>query len=351
MPPALSIASGQAPGAVVAADFNGDGKVDLAVGHTGMALLIGPNGPVFFGWIYQSTLEILRGRGNGTFTRAGVYAVAGAPFDLAAGDANEDGKPDLAVACIDGSGTPVGKLSLLLNNGSGGFAAQTPITIGQYATSVRFLNLNPGTGTGQDEHLDLAVTKTVLDGDPMETSSSVMTFLGDGSGGFGSPQTKPLARYGQAWFAAPGDLNEDGLDDLVVTQLPGAFSVLPSLGDGTLGTEIQTTGMFIPRSVAVADFDGDSHLDVVLTEDFEDVMRAYRGNGDGTLQAPRAFLPEAVPIRVIHGDWNGDNHPDLATLDAATGAVKAFLGGSSGSSVGRWLTWGSAPGLPGPRRP
>jgi len=89
---------GQEVRSVAAADLNGDGKIDLALGNGG-----------------TTTVGILLGNGNGTFRGAVTYAVSGSPWSLAAADLNSDGRLDLVAADVFKS------VSLLIGNGDGTF--------------------------------------------------------------------------------------------------------------------------------------------------------------------------------------------------------------------------------------
>ncbi len=84
---------GSYPFSVAAGDFNGDGKVDLAVANEG-----------------SNSVSVLLGNGDGTFAAAQNFATGVNPWSVAVSDFNGDGKLDLAVANY-GSGT----VSVLLN--------------------------------------------------------------------------------------------------------------------------------------------------------------------------------------------------------------------------------------------
>src|SRR5262249_7005588 len=95
--------AGASPRSVAAADFNGDGKPDLAVGNGG-----------------ASSVNVLRNNGDGTFAAAAYYSLdTGETYAVVAADLNGDGKPDLAAANYSRD-----VVSVRLNSGNGGFSAR-----------------------------------------------------------------------------------------------------------------------------------------------------------------------------------------------------------------------------------
>jgi hypothetical protein len=129
-----------APGKVyswapVAADFDGDGTMDLGVVNRGTP---------FLGVGSVGTMAVYRGNGDGTFQPPVTYAVGSAPWSITAGDFNGDGAADLAVANESG-----GTVSVLLNNGAGAFQAfHYSVGIGPVTIAAADVN--------QDGHTDLA---------------------------------------------------------------------------------------------------------------------------------------------------------------------------------------------------
>ena len=111
-------AVGKQPQAIVAADFNGDGKLDLAIANAA-----------------DNTVTILLGNGDGTFTQASgsPIAVGTAPYAIVAADFRANGKLDLAIA---NSGS--NNVTLLLGNGDGTFAQApaSPFPVGKVPYSL-----------------------------------------------------------------------------------------------------------------------------------------------------------------------------------------------------------------------
>jgi len=161
-------------------------------------------------------------------------------------------------------------------------------------------------------------------------SNQVVTLLGNGDGTF----QKPIQ------FSAPaptslaiGDFNEDGINDLAVLESggtgDGALAIF--LGDGKGGFKLssssQTGGASI--SVAVADFNGDGHLDVAVSNNRGTAMTFF-GDGHGKLGGRKGYKVTGGPFGIAAADLNGDHHPDLVVTQVRNGSVAVLMNDGSG---------------------
>jgi hypothetical protein len=186
--------AGARPVSLAVGDFNGDGRLDLAVGDSD-----------------ANAVRILLGNGDGTFQAAQSYALGGYPSSLVVADLNRDGAADLAVTNEDG-----GTLNILLGNGDGTFQAPQGYAVG----------LSPACVASGDYNHDGIVDLTVANFD----DGTVSILLGNGDGTFRPPVNYAAGVWIQS--LAVGDFNGDGLPDLAVANAvtPGAVTVLLNAG-------------------------------------------------------------------------------------------------------------------------
>jgi len=84
-----------------------------------------------------------------------------------------------------------------------------------------------------------------------------------------------------------------------------------------------------PYAIAVADFNGDHHLDIAIIGQFTNTVSVFLGNGDGSFKFPTTYLVGSAPSSIVVGDFNGDGHPDIAVTGTTTLVV--LLGNGDGT--------------------
>jgi uncharacterized protein (TIGR03437 family) len=190
-------------------------------------------------------------------------------------------------------------------------------------------SFQPGTAyPGQQGPVSTAAADFNRDGKPdlavaNAGSSAVSIFLGKGDGTFAAGATVPIPGKCVAASLTAGDFNHDGNTDLlVICNFQTAFWVLPGQGNGQFGPPIVESPLPLPalvgyassNGVAVADFNRDGNLDLVVTTVLDTVgapLYLLLGNADGTFQTP-VSLSNALTVSVVAADFDGDGNPDLA---------------------------------------
>jgi len=290
--------AGSAPWAVATGDFNGDGKLDLAVTN-----------------FMDNTVSILTGNGDGTFKALGTAATGQSPQGIVAADFNGDGKLDLVTG--DDSGT----VSILLGKGDGTFETRTDYSTGTGTQSVAVGDFN------RDGKLDLAVANY----GPAYTDSIVSIFLGNGDGTF-QPQAAYAAGENPIGVLV-GDFNRDGKLDLAVldNNPVGGIEILLGNGDGSFQNPVPYPVGTNPRVGIVADFNSDGKLDLAVANIGDNDVSILFGNGDGSFQATVNYPVGAGPDALWGADFNGDGKLDLVTANTFGNSVSVLLGNGNGT--------------------
>jgi 6-phosphogluconolactonase (cycloisomerase 2 family) len=354
-----SVGVGQSPYDVVVSDFNNDGNQDLAVVN-----------------FTSDTVSILLGNGAGAFSTKSTPAVGHAPISATAGDFNRDGNLDLAVAnycpsCGEGGST----VSILLGNGDGTFSSGSDVPVGMDPESVITADFNG------DGNLDLAVTNgqsnTVsirlgnghgtftsssdipvgngpvgivagdLNGDGLldlavanSNDGTITILLGNGDGTFNTAGQVQVGAHPVQ--LAIGDFNADGKLDLAVSNFEdNTVSVLLGNGDGTFQNQVTYLTGAEPFKVAVGDLNGDNIPDLAVSNVNDNTVTIFLGTGNGTFESAGNSMTGNEPFGLGLGDFNSDGRLDLAVANARDNTVSILLQSPIASTTPSSLNFGN----------
>jgi hypothetical protein len=348
--------SGALPISVAAADFNGDGTLDVAVAND-----IGGD------------VSILLGRGDGSFNIAPTFPAGAGAFSLAQGDFNGDGVPDLVTANFNDD-----SISVLLGNGDGTFKAPVNYPVGHLPDFLAVADHTPNgiedivvANEGTQARGTLSVLLGRGDGtfqpartiDPglgvfIPISLVVANFTGDRTpevaisyeAGGGAAGILVLAANGHGTFrqlanlvfgtlSNPGrlavaDVNGDGTADLLLpVDAPNGGGVDVLLGDGHGGFRdlgLTQTGV-VASAVAAGDFNADGIPDLAVTNFLSNTVSVLLGNGNGTFHTPLNYTVGANPRSVAVADLQGNGILDIVTASSTGNTVSVLLGNGDGS--------------------
>ena len=336
----------QPPGAI--ADFNGDGKLDIVFPNFAGASLDN----------YIPQLQLWLGNGDGTFRQGPPLPIGPGDYNIAAGDFNGDGKPDLAVCLVVVDEIQSAQMQILINQGDGTFrqgqllpTCRGPLTIADFNGDGKldiydggvnlWLGNGDGTFTGPSVYNPPLPYQPIIadfNGDGLPDLAAIVSlddphqagvWLNQGGGRFNSTPllavnfTTPTGTTNADSLAA-GDFNGDGKADLAYLDPEGELQVFLSNGDGTFEAgasySFPVPYGYIPATIGLyaQDMDGDGKLDLVVTTG--EIM-ILRGRGDGTF-APHIDVCSGGPLGVsfdiggnngslAFGDFNGDGVLDM----------------------------------------
>src|SRR5690349_9812735 len=292
---------GAQPYGVVTADFNRDGRTDVAT----------VNGTA-------STMSVfLRGAGGFAAEAGSPFAVGAGPGYGVAADLNGDGLPDVATQNFS-----AGTVSVMLRQAGGGFASETPLTVGSTG-SVTAADFN---GDGRTDIAAVSYNGSTLDVFLRNATNDGFTLEGTAIPTGGTTARDLVA----------ADFNGDGRPDIAITNL-GSATVSVFLRNAS-NTGFTQEGAAIPvgsspEGVDAADFNGDGLADLAVAVLGTNTVNVLIRQPAGGFAAETPIPIGAGALGLAIADFNADGRPDLAATSNTAGTVTVLLRQAAGGFV------------------
>jgi hypothetical protein len=284
--------------ALVAADFNKDGNLDIAAVNNTTG---------------QIAVLLNNGGATGTFAAPVLYTVGTSPTGIVSGDFNQDGYPDLAVVNFGSN-----NVTVLLNNKSGGFTVGGTYNVGTGPYAIARASF------GSDTYPDLVVVNENAQ------SISVLINKADGTGAFKAavPYATGLTSPSSV---AIGHLGNSGNLDLAIGDTASAkVAILLGNSDGSFQPAVSYPTTVNVSSLVAADINEDGFTDLAFASSSKSVAGLLLGAGNGTFNTAATLYPtgsqantEAQSIAVA--DLNSDGALDLVIANGLSSTASVLL--------------------------
>ncbi len=307
---------------VVIADLDGDTQLDVVASGE-----------------YPGSVSVLLGRGDGTLVMAAEYSAMPRPGTLAVADVNADSMPDV----ITGSWQD-GYVGVRLGTGAGTLGAQVSYWAGGSVSAVAVADFD------RDGKPDIAADNS--------NDGHVAVLPGSGGGRFEAPRTLWPTSLNPTSVAS-ADLNGDGVPDMVTLDTSSRVaSVILGTGGARFTAATDYNVSYGAKSLRLADFNGDSRADLLITNDYQTVtVRLNRGDGsflDGVDYVVSAGTSSTLAPAFV-ADVNRDGRLDIVASDTSVSKVLALYGRGDGTFAPPRFrrprcTWAAATGRLASRR-
>ncbi|CAF4014366.1 unnamed protein product, partial [Adineta steineri] len=287
------------PYSVAIGHFNDDRWLDIVVANSG-----------------SNNIGIFLGYGNATFSSQTTYSTGNSsqPYAVAIADFNNDKRLDIVVANY---GT--NNLGIFYGNNDGTFSSQQTMSTGS-SSSPRYVVVDD---FNNDSQWDIAAINYY--------GSNLGIFLGYGNGKFSTQTMYPIEFSEGPYVATVGDLNNDGIRDIIVTVYYSRNVVIfLGYGNGTFAkTASYSTGSGSrPITVAIGDLNNDNRMDIAVGNCNTDNVVIFIGTGDGKFSYDNSYSADknACPSSIALGDFNNDTVMDIVVANYGTNVIGVFLG-------------------------
>lgn len=295
------------PNCVAVGDMSGNGYKDIIVGED------------------NNCVTVFTNDGSGGFSNANeFYAGAGAHTAIAILDADQDGNNDIVVSTFD-SDNYRSYLFLLKNDGSGGFDFNQIYRNNYTWNGIYSIEVGDLNGDNKSDFVIADLPK-------------VCVFLNNGTGGFTTQNyfddndgSEPACFY-----AAVGDLNGDGINDIAVTiqqfddngnLINAHLTTLINNGSGSFNVgNSYLLGSDYSNNIVISDLDGDGLNDIVVSSNTEKAFAVLKNTGSGAFaSAVKYNVGDTYTVKnIVCSDFNGDGKADVVVV------VNTAIGDSAG---------------------
>ncbi|MFN5543631.1 MAG: beta strand repeat-containing protein, partial [Bacteroidota bacterium] len=298
--------TGTGPNSLTVKDLNGDGKLDLAVANRG-----------------SNTVSIFRNKSingiidTGSFAAKVDYSTGSAPYSIASGDLDGDGKPDLAVTNYLSNTISVFKNTSTVGAiNTNSFAPKVDFNTGNIPFVIAVNDLD---GDGKP---DIIVANRGSNTVSIFRNKSIRGIIDTGSF---TPKIDFLTGTAPNSIAI-GDLNVDGKPDLAIANYSSNTvsvfrnkSISGIIDTGSFSLKVDFATGTIARSAAIGDLDGDGKPDLAIANYSSNTISVFRNKSTNSIIDTGSFSPKvdfatgSLPTSLAIGDLDGDGKPDLAT--------------------------------------
>lgn len=215
------------------------------------------------------------------------------PNALDVGDLNQDGYPDIVVACQRDN-----SLRINFSNGSS-FSEEKILSSDPNPMDVVIADFD------NDGDLDIASVSY--------KKSRISIYLNEKNGRFKAPKYFSTGNWPIA--LATADFNGDGNLDLVTANsLSDNVSILKGEGDGTFAPMTTHVVGWQPIAVVPADIDSDGDMDILTVNQGDSSFSILINHENGVFTWSTSFKLGVTPYDLIAGEFTGDNKQDVAIV-------------------------------------